>query len=69
METPHSVERNDRFPVTIKVKNRRSFGGCLPREAGGRTTFKEKDRNAKPTKISKVSMGRQDRPLAVRSFA
>jgi hypothetical protein len=61
METPHSVERNDGVPVTIKAKSRRSFYGCLRTDAGGRATFKEKKRNAKPAKISKIWMSRQGR--------
>jgi len=69
METPHSVERNDRFPVTIEVKSSRNFYGRLRTDSEGRATLKQKDRNAKATKISKIWVGRQDRPLAFRSFA
>jgi hypothetical protein len=69
METPHSVERDDGFPVTIEVKSSRNVCGCLRTDAGGRATRKQEDRNAKETKISEIWMGRQDQPLAVRSFA
>ena len=58
METPHSVERNDGFPVTLEIKSSRNLHGCLRIEAGGGATLKQKDRKAKADKITKVWMGR-----------
>jgi hypothetical protein len=58
METPHSVERNDRFPVTLEIKSSGNLYGCLRFEAWGRATLKQKDRNAKADKITEIWMGR-----------
>jgi hypothetical protein len=63
METPHSVERNDGFPVTIEVERSRCFRGRLRTDAGRRATLKQKDGNAEASKITTIRMGRQDRPL------
>jgi hypothetical protein len=59
METPHSVERNEGFPVTIEIKSSWNLYGCLRMEAGGVATRKQKDRNAKADEITKIRMGRQ----------
>ena len=53
METPHSIERDDGFPVTIEVKGSRNFYGCLRTDAGG-ATLKQKDRKANATKVPKI---------------
>src|ERR1700688_250901 len=68
METPHAVERSDGFPVTIEIKSSRNLYGCLRMEAGGVATLRQKDRNAKADKITKIWMGRQDRPRALEAL-
>jgi hypothetical protein len=69
MEAPHSIERNDGFPVTIEVKSSGNVCGGLRTNAGREATRKQENGDAEATKITKIWMGRQDRPLAFRSFS